>query len=319
MLFSTFAVNMTEFGLIESIKALFGSIPTSGFEGIGDDCSVLPIGNGEALLFSTDMLVEDVHFLRAAATPYEVGRKSLAVNLSDVAAMGAKPVATLLSVALPSDATSEWIEEFTRGYHSLSDEWQVALVGGDTTASKAGITINVVAIGRAPMHCIKRRSAATIGDTILCNGMLGDSAAGLQDILSGKTATEAAQIHKNPTPQIAEGIWLGQRCEVHAMMDISDGVASDIRHIMQQSAVGADIRIESIPTKVDIRTAVCGGEDYKLLLTADTAKVEELCRDYYKHFGSKLYAIGNITDTKDLRWLNNGHAEFNDWCGFRHY
>ncbi len=310
---------MTEFGLIASIKELFESIPSSGFEGIGDDCTVLPIGDGEAIVISTDMLVEDVHFLRSAATPHQIGRKSLAVNLSDVAAMGARPVATLLSVALPADATGSWVEEFMQGYHSLSAECGVALVGGDTTASKCGITINVVAIGRAPLSHIKRRSAAVAGDTILCNGIVGESAAGLRDILSGNISTPLAAIHKNPTPQIAEGIWLGSRAEVHAMLDISDGIASDIRHIMEQSSVGAVIEVERIPTTVDIETALCGGEDYKLLLTADSRAVEQLRLAYREQFGSDLYPIGRTTTAQSLNWLRNGTELTTDWQGFRHY
>ena len=134
---------MTEFGFIDRIKDLFATLPDNGFEGIGDDCAVLPIGGGESLVFTTDMLAEGVHFLRAATSARELGRKSLAVNLSDVASMGARPVATLLSLSLPDDATGAWAEEFMQGYRELSQEFGVTLAGGDTTRSAAGITINV--------------------------------------------------------------------------------------------------------------------------------------------------------------------------------
>ena len=139
---------MTEFGFIDHIKELFAALPDNGFEGIGDDCAVLPVGEGESLVFTTDMLAEGVHFLRPATSPRELGRKSLAVNLSDVASMGARPVGTLLSLSLPADTAGTWAEEFMLGYRELSEAFGVTLAGGDTTRSAAGITINVTAIGR---------------------------------------------------------------------------------------------------------------------------------------------------------------------------
>lgn len=143
---------MTEFGFIDHIKELFATLPDNGFEGIGDDCAVLPVGEGESLVFTTDMLAEGVHFLRSATSPRELGRKSLAVNLSDVASMGARPVATLLSLSLPTDTAGTWAEEFMLGYRELSEAFGVTLAGGDTTRSAAGITINVTAIAASPTH-----------------------------------------------------------------------------------------------------------------------------------------------------------------------
>ena len=127
---------MTEFGFIDRIKDLFATLPDNGFEGIGDDCAVLPVGGGESLVFTTDMLAEGVHFLRAATSSRELGRKSLAVNLSDVASMGARPVATLLSLSLPDDATGAWAEEFMHGYRELSQEFGVTLAGATPPARR---------------------------------------------------------------------------------------------------------------------------------------------------------------------------------------
>ena len=312
---------MTEFGFIDSLQRLFADLPSNGFEGIGDDCAVLPLGEDESLVFTADMLVEEVHFLRHATSAVELGRKSLAVNLSDVASMGARPVATLLSLSLPADATQEWAEEFMQGYHTLSKEFGVALIGGDTTASKSGIVINVTAIGRAPSHCLKRRSAAQAGDIIFTAGELGASGAGLRDILAGRLDTPLAALHRTPRPQVAEGIWLGARAEVHAMMDISDGVASDVRHILERSGVGAEIDLEQIPIAAgaDLQTAVCAGEDYKLLLTASAEAAERLCADFTARFGTPLYPIGRITATPGLQWLREGKPQPLDWQGFSHY
>lgn len=312
---------MTEFGFIDSLQKLFSGLPANGFEGIGDDCAVLPIGKDESLVFTADMLVEGVHFLRHATSAAELGRKSLAVNLSDVASMGARPVATLLSLSLPADATGEWAEEFMQGYHSLSEAFGVALIGGDTTSSKNGVTINVTAIGRAPSVNLKRRSAAQAGDIIFTAGELGASGAGLRDILAGRLDTPLAAIHRAPRPQVAEGIWLGARPEVHAMMDISDGIASDLRHILERSDQGAEVDLEQIPVApgADLRTAVCAGEDYKLLFTASADAAERLAAEFAARFGAPLRPIGRITSAAGLQWLRDKKPQPLDWQGFTHY
>lgn len=313
--------DMTEFGFIDHIRERFGSLPDNGFEGIGDDCAVLPLGGGESLLFTADLLTEGVHFLRRTISARELGAKSLAVNLSDIAAMGGRPVATLLSIALPADAAGAWAEEFMEGYRSLSEEFGVALIGGDTTASEGGVTVNVTAIGRAADSCIKRRSGARPGDVLLTAGVLGESGAGLHDLLEGRCDTPHAAVHRSPRPQVAEGLWLGTRDEVTAMMDLSDGLASDVRHIMERSEVGADIDLERIPAApgVDLRTAACAGEDYKLLLCASEAGAEGLIEAFRTRFGTPLYPIGRITDSRELRWCDHGTPQPLDWQGFHHY
>ena len=308
----------SEFGFIGDIATLFGTLPHHGFEPIGDDCTVLPLGD-EALVMTTDMLVEDIHFLRAASSPEEVGEKSLMVNISDVAAMGAKPIATLLSIALPESAQGEWAEAFMRGYHTASNREGVALVGGDTTASRDKIAINVVAIGRAPMANIKRRSAAKVGDIIAVTGKLGISSKGLVDIMFGDLNTDAAKAHKRGQARVVEGLWLGAQDEVHAMMDISDGIASDIKHIMELSGVGATINLEQIPTDYDIRYATTGGEDYELLLTIAPAAFDNIAKALYEATGTTLTAIGVITTDKQVSWLENGVPSEIEMKGFTHF
>lgn len=312
---------MTEFGFIEQIRRLFAPLPDQGFEGIGDDCAVLPLADGQALVFTADLLTEGVHFLRHATSARELGGKSLAVNLSDVASMGARPVATLLSIALPTDATQAWAREFIEGYHALSARYATPLIGGDTTRSEAGITINVTAIGRAPLAHLKRRRDARPGDRIFVAGELGASGAGLRDLLAGRLDTPLAALHRNPAPQVDEGIWFGSRPEVHAMMDLSDGLASDLRHILDLSHVGAEIDLEAIPVAAgsDLQTALCGGEDYKLLLTADPSSAERLAAEFRTRFGTPLYPVGRITASSGLTWLRNGRPEPHDWQGFSHY
>ena len=308
----------SEFGFIGDIATLFSTLPHSGFEPIGDDCTVLPMGD-EALVMTTDMLVEDIHFLRGASSPEEVGEKSLMVNISDVAAMGATPIATLLSIALPESAQGEWAERFMRGYYEASAREGVALVGGDTTASRDKISINVVAVGRAPMANIKRRSAAKVGDVIAVTGKLGISSKGLVDIMFGDLNTEAAKVHRRGQARTAEGAWLGARTEVHAMMDISDGIGSDIKHIMEQSKVGATINLEQVPTDYDIRYATTGGEDYELLLTIEPESFDTVAQALYDATGTTLTAIGTITDTETLTWLDNGVPSDIEIRGFEHF
>ena len=312
------AMKKSEFGFIGDIATLFGSLPHSGFEPIGDDCTVLPMGD-EALVMTTDMLVEDIHFLRGASTAEEVGEKSLMVNISDVAAMGATPIATLLSIALPESAQGEWAEGFMRGYYEASKRENVALVGGDTTASRDRISINVVAIGHAPMTNIKRRSAAKVGDVIAVTGKLGISSKGLVDIMFGDLHTSAAKAHRRGHSRTTEGAWLGGRNEVHAMMDISDGIASDIKHIMELSNVGATIELSHIPTDYDIRYATTGGEDYELLLTVEAAEFEAVARALMEATGTTLTAIGTITAKKELTWLDNGMPTDMEIRGFEHF
>ncbi len=314
----------SEFEWIDLLAGRCRSLPANGFEGIGDDCAVLPVGGGEALVFTADLLVEEVHFLRRAVEPEELACKALQVNLSDVAAMGARPVATLLSVALPADTMrGDWADRFAAGYAAASQRAGVNLVGGDTTASKGGIAINVTAVGRAPLGHLQRRGDARPGDAILVAGRLGASGAGLKEILAGRYDTPLARVHKLPEAQVDEGVWLGGRPEVHAMMDLSDGLASDLKHILERSGVGAEVDTERIPVAegADLETALCGGEDYKLLLTADAACAEALCGDFEVRFGRELFPIGRTAKTaeKEIRWLRAGRPVAAGWRGFEHH
>ena len=317
--FAIFALmKKSEFSFINDIAKTFGSLPHNGFEPIGDDCTVLDMGT-DALVISTDMLVEDVHFLRGASSPEEVGYKSLMVNISDVAAMGATPTAVLLSLSLSEATQGEWVEGFMRGFYEGCAKYGVALVGGDTTASRDKVCINVVAIGRAPKVDIKRRSAAKVGDLVCVTGKLGASSKGLVDIMFGDLNTPAAKIHRRAQARVEEGRLLGKSTAVHAMMDVSDGIASDIKHIMEQSGVGAEIYLEVVPTDYDIRFATTGGEDYELLLTVAPDCFVEVAEALRTATGTPLTAIGRITEGSELVWLDNGAPAEIELKGFTHF
>lgn len=308
-----------EFGLIERIKAQFPS--SDGVVGIGDDCAVLPQQSDMDSLVSTDLLVEGIHFLRHDIHPYQLGWKSAAVNVSDVAAMGGRPTGTFLSIALPQDLEVKWIDEFIRGYKALSDRFGVPLLGGDTTRSLSTICINVGVMGQIAHNSAKLRSHAQVGDLICVTGPLGDSGAGLQVILESlerdSDAVTLINRHYSPTPQVEAGIALAQTPGVHAMMDISDGIGSDIRHILKSSHVGAEIDIFQLPMSPELKRlckkhhwepihfAISGGEDYQLLFTMSPNTKPTISHTI----------VGRIVEGDSLIWLN----ATKDYCGFRHF
>ena len=230
--------DLGEFGLIAQIRERFPA--PDGTTGIGDDCAILPQRDGRDTLVSTDMLVEGTHFLRDDIPPYDLGWKSAAVNLSDIAAMGGQPTGTFLSLALPADLDAGWVEEFLRGYRDISARFSTPLLGGDTTASPDRICINVAVLGECPTGTARRRSDARVGDLVCVTGTLGDSAAGLKAILEGveRDANVQALIdrHYRPLPRVEEGRQLAATPGVHAMMDISDGIGSDLQHILEASS-----------------------------------------------------------------------------------
>ena len=313
-----------EFGFIDYINAVF-PVP-EGTVGIGDDCAVLPAGEGE-LLFSTDLLMEGVHFLRSESSPEDVGWNAAAVNLSDIAAMGGKPVATFLSIALPKDAQGEWAERFIEGYRQISSQYDVPLLGGDTTSSLRDIAVNVGILGRCQSGKRLMRGGAKVGETIYVTGPLGDSAAGLQAILKGIRRSEDVKTlierHKRPLPRVDAGVILIQSGKVGAMMDISDGIASDMRHIMKASKVGAVIELDRLPLSSEL-ISVCaeqgwdrywlstsGGEDFELLFTGPDGLENEL--------DIKVYPVGKIVDGNELTWTVEGSAVDYDYMGYKHF
>ena len=310
-----------EFGLIERIKEALGGPVPDGVLGIGDDCAVLPQAGGMETLVSTDMLLEGTHFLRGDIPARLLGWKSAAVNFSDIAAMGGRPVGSFLSLGLPKGLDSDWMDAFLAGYKECSQYCGAPLLGGDTTTSQDGIAINVTVMGQCESGRSRQRSFAVPGDLICVTGPLGDSAAGLQVILQGARGSEAAealvQRHYRPVPRIREGQALAATPGVHAMMDISDGIASDLRHILKASGAGAVIRTQELPLSAELRQvcarqgwdattlALTGGEDYELLFTMAPGTEPPV----------EYYAIGTVTEEKNLVWEGSSQ----DFIGFRHF
>lgn len=318
--------DLGEFGFIDKIAASQRSSELGKAIGIGDDCAVIPAREGYSYVITSDMLIEGKHFLAERITPWELGYKSLGVSLSDIAAMGATPLYSFLSISLPPYLTTEWADSFLEGYNSFG----IPLLGGDTTSAREGtMAISVTVIGECKNENIKYRSGANAGDYIVVTGELGSSAAGFKALGAEGWETLKAT-HHLPHIDIKEGIWLGSRSEVTAMMDISDGVSSDIRHICRKSSCGANIAIEKLPindmcikfcTENSIEVAelaLSGGEDYKLLLTVQKEGFASLERDFEQEFGKKLFKIGEIEETKKIRYANKG-KEVAIKTGFTHF
>ena len=325
-----------EFGFIERFKPLFNDLIQDNQIGIGDDCAIIPANETEDWVVTTDLLVEDVHFLREAITPRQLGYKALAVNLSDIAAMGGKPTGSFLSIAIPSSIDVEYLDEFMAGYHELSAKYGVPLLGGDTTKSLKHLTINVCAMGKCAKGKARRRSMAQTGDLICITGQLGDSAAGLKLLLkkSPKIAGYDYLLakHHHPEPQIAEGMFLADISEVHAMMDISDGIASDLKHILKASRKAATIDVNKLPVSDILKNvahtldwnaeelAASGGEDYELLFTMAPEHVETIQKQFAEHFRKPLYVIGQIADGESIiSWLKGDKEIELGQSGFNHF
>lgn len=321
---------MNELEFINLVKRSSSAVAPYG-EGIGDDCAVMPATNGRATVITTDMLVEGVHFRLSTAPAYAIGWKALAVNLSDVASMGVRPVASFMAISRPEGVPDRWYEVFMAGYSDLSVKFGVPLMGGDTTASGSGLTICVTAIGEGEASHIKRRSAALPGDIVMTAGTLGDSAAGLSLVERGSSRyPHLLNAHLSPTPQVDEGQWLGSRNEVHAMTDISDGIAKDLRQICDMSGTGARVELTHLPLSDDLlhycteenidpsAPAICGGEDFKLLFTVNEAEADKLIADFTARFGYAPSPIGRITSGCGIEWLRDGAAVNEKFAGYIH-
>jgi len=325
-----------EFGFIERFKPWFADLVTQSQVGIGDDCAIISSNHEEDWLITTDLLMEDVHFLRSATTPEQLGYKSLAVNLSDIAAMGGKPVGTFLSIAIPPDIDVEYLDAFMNGYHQLSEKYSTPLLGGDTTRSMKPLVINVCVLGTCLKGMARKRTMAAVGDVVCVTGPLGDSAGGLQILLNQIPRSDVNRYlldkHHTPEPRIYEGQWLAGNQSVHAMIDISDGIASDLNHILKASGVAAQIQLDRIPLSDQlvrvtaqhgwnaIELAVGGGEDYELLFTASPESVEIIQQTFQNLFKNQIYQIGRIIDgSPEIHWLKGTNEMKLSTTGFNHF
>jgi thiamine-monophosphate kinase len=285
--------------------------------GIGDDCALLSIPQGFELAITTDTMVESVHFF-ADCDPFDLGHKLLAVNLSDLASMGAKPLAVTLALTLPK-VDESWLAQFAAGFFALAELYQVDLIGGDTTSGP--LTLTVQALGLVPTGQALRRSAAKVSDLICVTGTLGDAGLGLK-IKQGyhcKQPDAALKRFNRPDPQVAFGQALVSIA--NACIDISDGLAGDLEHILQQSQVGACIDWEALPLSPKVLTYIedtgdwamplTAGDDYELCFTVRPDKLGAISFPYTK--------IGVIEAELGLRLNKSGNTQPFEIKGFEHF
>lgn len=299
--------SLRERELVSFIREEFSTKRKDLILGIGDDAAVIRGAQGSCLL-TTDLLIEDVHFVTRLHPPHYLGRKSLNVNLSDIAAMGGTPRFALLGLALRKGLEKTWVREFFGGLKDAAVESGVALIGGDiSTAGRIAISITV--IGEA--EAVVRRNGARPGDLIFVSGYLGDSAAGLRLLRKGcrlgqnKRANHILRAFLDPVPQTALGRALSRHKAANAMIDTSDGLSVDLLHLCEESGTGAEIDLDRLPLSPAIRAlekkpealALHGGEDYQLLFAVNRGKAGLIAR-LAKQF--RIRQIGRMTRRKGI-------------------
>ena len=306
---------------LELIQRLTKNLPgnASVVAGAGDDCAVLDLGfTDEQLLFKTDAVVEGIHFTKNTE-PEKVGHKALARCLSDVAAMGGKPTAALVTLALPPGYDPAYVERIYDGIRALAERWGVAIAGGETTTNPGQILISMALVGLVPKNRVLLRSGSKAGDALFVTGELGGS---------------LASRHLEFEPRLAEGQWLAEHFPIHAMIDISDGLAGDLRHLMQASHLGAEILARAIPVsraaklqaraessaKPPLLAALTDGEDFELLFTLPANQAVGLMDAWKKKFPNlKLSCIGKMTSEAGLKIRDKEGVRQLNLKGYTHF
>jgi thiamine-monophosphate kinase len=324
--------------IIEQIRNMTAGSPVTGLiKGIGDDCSVFGGSPSGTWLISTDMLVDGIHFNRKWHPPRLLGRKSIAVNLSDIAAMGGIPRFVLIAMSLPGDVTSPWLCQWLEGVSEILAEYNCTLIGGDTVTGRE-LNISVTVLGEQHPAGSVYRSGAKEGDTVWVSGPLGSSMAGLAILTSCEMAgrgpetgwQELVDSHLNPVPQIEFGQALCASRYVTAMQDISDGVATDLSHICRESGVSALIDEDRLPSLL-VLDAACqalqlqkldcilrGGEDYQLVFTIGKGR-EKAFEALLQEQGRSAFPIGVIEKGEGLFLRNrDGRREEITYQGYEH-
>ena len=284
-----------EFGLIDALK-VHAPISKSVIRGIGDDTAVLPYSKSEYLLFTTDMLAEGTHFTRHMS-PQSIGRKALACNISDIAAMGGKPTFAVVSIGLPRNLTLSFIKDVYKGIERTAKAFNVSIVGGDTIKTDK-IVINIALLGLVERKYLVARDGAKSGDWIFVTGPLGGS------FKSGR--------HLDFIPRVSQARFLVENFKPNAMMDISDGLAGDLNHILKASQVGAKLDFASIPRNkgITLSQALNDGEDFELLFTLSPVKARALMDRQADSKSFYFYPIGTITANAKERINSKSFAHF---------
>ncbi len=303
-----------EFGFIDFIKSRALNLLPADVSGIGDDCAVIPVGLGRELLVTVDTLVCDRHFFKGS-DPFLLGRKSLSVNISDIAAMAGKPLFCFLSIELENGMDGAYLEGFFDGFFDAAREYSVALLGGDTVSGDE-FSISVTLIGENEKGTSVMRSGAEVGDDVYVTGRIGCSVAGLEAIKRDlKGVEELKMAHLNPIPRIYEAMRVKRYAK--AMIDVSDGLVQDCEHICLSSGVGMEIYVERVPFCetgiVDKYTMLTGGEDYELVFCAGSEYKDRLEKmENITRIGKVIEGGGVrvIEKGKEIRLKKKGYTHF---------
>ncbi len=299
-----------EFGLIEKIRESLKTKKPSVVLGVGDDAAIFKPTPGNELVFTTDMLVEGRHFDFKFTSPWQLGAKTMAVNLSDCAAMGAKPTVAVVSLGLPKNYPVADLEAFYDGMKSWGESFGAQIVGGDTVGSDSFV-VNIALIGEVESGRALKRSGAKEGEALFVTGTIGDSAAGLHALQHPSAkAKDAASLlvkrHLTPVPRFAVGRALSTQKLATSAIDISDGLSSEIHHLCEESGVGAEIHEEALPLSPallnycevhslnPVTLALDGGEDYELLFTTPLSKISDVIRKLPGETGVGCKSIGRM-------------------------
>lgn len=308
-----------EFGLIERISERLAVHSENVAKGIGDDAAVIRCGEGTVHVVTTDALVEGVDFLSDTIRPEQLGHKALAVNLSDLAAMAAQPEHAVVSLCVPERYTVEYLMAFYDGMRALAERFGVNILGGDLSSSPHELVVSATAMGSAREDEVCYRSGAKAGDAILLVGVVGESGAGLRLLrrreresvqdsraLADHVMEALCKRHLEPTPLVEEGKWLGRSGKVHAMIDVSDGIGSDLARIARASGVGAVVDAASLPVTPPLRAfldatgrdphhyLLRAGEDFALLLTAGESAADGLMAAFRARFATPIHRVGTV-------------------------
>jgi thiamine-monophosphate kinase len=313
-----------EFGLIARLTA---GLPQSAdvIVGVGDDTAVLDIGGDELILATCDAQVEDIHFRLHHTRPHDIGRKALAVNLSDIAAMGGKPRFALISLLMPPALEVTVLDGIYEGLREEAAQFDVALVGGNIARNAERLIIDITLLGTATRNRLLRRDNAKPGEIVMVTGNLGSAASGLlvleDEQLAAKIPSEklagVLTAHHTPIPRVAAGQWLAQH-GITTAIDVSDGLAADIAHICEASGVGVQIEAESLPIQPEVVTlatlvgrepqdlALFGGEDYELVFTVPADRADVLTHELFVATGVNATAIGTICEGSAMTLFRQG-------------
>ena len=320
----TTITELGEFGLIARITADLPQ-PTDVIAGVGDDAAILDMGCDELLVATCDAQVEDTHFRLRHTNAYDIGRRALAVNLSDIAAMGARPRFALISLLLPPTLDVAVLDSIYAGLWEEAAQFDVALVGGNIARNAERLIIDITLLGTGTRNRLLRRNNAKPGEVVMVTGSLGTAAAGLlvleDEQLAAKVPAESLAValaaQHTPTPRVVAGQWLAQY-GVTTGIDVSDGLAADLSHICEASGVGAHVEAEALPIQPGVATiatlagrdpedlALFGGEDYELLFTVPADHADALAHELFVATGVKATAIGTICEDAAITLFRQG-------------